>query len=75
MLNSSLLVLNKDGSPRICVDNRATNNMIFKYRYPVPRPDDMLDELHDSKVFSKIDLKIGYHHIRMRKKDEWKTPF
>lgn len=65
-----LLVPKKDETLRICFDCKAINNIMVKYRYLILRLDDMLDELHESCIFTKINSKNGYHQIRIKEDDE-----
>nr|GFB47655.1 putative reverse transcriptase domain-containing protein [Tanacetum cinerariifolium] len=70
-----LFIKKKDGSFRMCIDYRELNKLTVKNRYPLPRIDDLFDQLQGSSVYSKIDLRSGYHQLRVREDDIPKIAF
>jgi hypothetical protein len=70
-----LFVRNKYGTLRLCIEFRQLNKVIVKNKYPLPRIDDLFDQLKDAKIFSKIDLRSGYHQVRIKEEDVSKTTF
>ena len=72
---SAIFVPKKDKTLRMCVDYRPLNEVTVKNKYPLPRIDDLFDQLTGAQVFSKIDLRVGYHQVRIRPEDIPKTAF
>ncbi|GJV21165.1 putative reverse transcriptase domain-containing protein [Tanacetum coccineum] len=70
-----LFVKKKDGSFRMCIDYQELNKLTVKNRYPLPRIDDLFDQLQGSSIYSKIDLRSGYHQLRVQEQDIPKTAF
>ncbi|GJV65794.1 putative reverse transcriptase domain-containing protein [Tanacetum coccineum] len=70
-----LFVKKKDGSFRMCIDYRELNKLTVKNRYPLPRIDDLFDQFQGSNIYSKIDLRLGYHQLRVKEEDIPKTAF
>ncbi|KAI3779509.1 hypothetical protein L2E82_09230 [Cichorium intybus] len=72
---SVLFVMKKDGTMRMCIDYRELNKVTIKNRYPLPRIDDLFDQLQGASYFYKIDLRSGYHQVRVNDEDVCKTAF
>jgi hypothetical protein len=70
-----LFVDKRDGTIRLCVDYRKLNEVTIKNKYPLPKIEDLFDQLNGAKVFSKIDLHTGYHQLKVRESDIPKTAF
>ena len=75
MVAPVLFIEKKDGTKRICIDYMALNEVTIKNKYPLPRIEDLFDQLRGANVFSKIDLRSGYHQLRIRPSDIPKTTF
>jgi hypothetical protein len=70
-----LFVKMKDGTLRLCINYRQLNKMATKNKYPLPRINDLFDQVGEAKIFSKIDLRSGYHQVRIKNEDIKKKHF
>ena len=73
--SSFFFIGNKDGGLRPCIDYRGLNSVTVKYRYPLPLVPAAVEQLRESRIFTKLDLRSAYNLIRIREGDEWKTAF
>ena len=71
----TLFFKKQDGTLRLCIDYRQLNKVTIKNKYPLPRINDLFDQIGREKVFSKLDLRSGYHHIRIKEEYVNKTSF
>ena len=75
-MDASVLIVKKKGKTlRLCIDYKQLNRVMIKNRYPLPRIDDLFDHLRGARVYSKMDLRAGYHQLRVRDTDIPKTTF
>ena len=70
-----IFVKKKDETMRLCIDYRQLNKMTIKNQYPLPRIDDLFDQLRGATMFLKIDLRFGYHQVRIKDEENFKTVF
>jgi hypothetical protein len=70
-----IIVPKKDGTWRMCINYKALNKITLKNWYPLPKIDDLLDQLQHAKYFTELDLKSGYHQVRVKEENTWKTTF
>ena len=70
-----MFVKKKDGTLRLCIDYRQLNKVTMKNKYPLPKIDDLFDQMRGARVFSNIDLRSGYHQVRIKDEDIHKTTF
>ena len=70
-----MFVKNKDGTFRLCVDYKQLNKVTIKNRYPLPCIDNLFDQVRGASIFSKIDLRFGYHQVKIKDEDVHKNAF